>query len=373
MYKKLILSLLFGAVLVLAAGCSPALTPAPTQTPVPTLTATVPPTATMTPTAVPPTPTPTTPPDYQVSVWASYAGFLEMNVLRQQAGLIREVNFVWYQLTKAGNIQGSNANPAAVKELQDAGMRVMPAIQNGGFSPQAVHDRISEPEKRKQHVDDLVNIVMKENYDGLDIDYESMHAEDRDAFSAFIEELSAALHANGKLLSVTVHAKTSDEGTWEGPKAQDWKRLGAAADLFKIMTYDYSNGTGGPGPIAPISWVDEVLNFAATQVPAGKTYVGLPFYGYDYGSGSQKDVTWMSTQALITRQSAVILRDENGEAYFTYDSGGPHTVYFNDAQATQTKVKTILAAHPHLAGVAIWVLGGEDPQNWPALRTLFHK
>ena len=51
---------------------------------------------------------------------------------------------------------------------------------------------------------------------------------------------------------------------WSGPQAQDWQRLGAAVDFFKIMTYDFHYSTSEPGPIAPLAWVDEVLDFAAT-------------------------------------------------------------------------------------------------------------
>ena len=109
---------------------------------------------------------------------------------------------------------------------------------------------------------DIVKLVQENQFDGIDIDYEILDAADREAFSVFIEELGDALHEQGKLVSVTVHAKTDDLGPWGGTQAQDWARLGKAADEFKIMTYDFHNGASEAGSIAPIDWVSDVLRYA---------------------------------------------------------------------------------------------------------------
>lgn len=328
-----------------------------------------PPTPTATPTTVPTPPPPPRQPE--VTVWALQATYPEQTTLRTYAGLIREVNFVWFFLTGNNQITDHSTSATFVKELQSIGMRVVPAIQNSGFNPDHVHTMVSDPQARAAHIGELVEIVRAKGYDGMDIDYESLNLEDRDDFSLFIEELSLALHAEDKILSVTVHPKTTDEAGWEAARAQDWARLGAAADSFKIMVYDYSSGPGEAGPVAPVDWAEQVIQYALSLVPADKVYLGLPFYGYDYAVGTKRSVTWTSSQALIPRYNALVQRDESNEAWFTYESGGTHTVYFNDALATETKVKAVFAKYPDLAGVSIWVLGGEDPQNWTVLQQLF--
>lgn len=304
-------------------------------------------------------------------MWALQASYPEKNVLKAQADLIREVNFVWYFLVGANQVNGTNQNPEYVRQLQAQGTRVLPAIQNSQFIPEYVHTMVSDPQNRATHIAELVQIVNAEGYDGIDIDYESLYLKDRDAFSLFIEELSAALHSENKLLSVTVHPKTSDEAAWDAARAQDWPRLSAAADFFKIMVYDYSSAPGEAGPIAPVDWAQEVMDYAVSVAPAEKVYLGLPFYGYNYAAGGKRSLTWIGTQALMARYDAVLQRDANNEAWFTFESGGLHTVYINDALATKTKVTALFARHPDLAGVSIWVLGGEDPENWTVLRELF--
>jgi spore germination protein YaaH len=304
---------------------------------------------------------------YQVSIWATYTGTLEQQTLKRYAGLIDEVNFVWYTLRPGGKIEGSIQSREALAAARAAGLRVVPSIANQGFQRDVVLEAIEDPADRTRHVAALVALVEENDFDGIDIDYESLAAEDREVFSLFVEELAAALHARGRILSIAVHAKTDDAGTWGGPAAQDWARLGAAVDEFKIMTYDYHWSTSEAGPIAPLAWVDEVLTYAATVVPPEKTWLGVHFYGYDWVGSAAEGIEWQQVAKRIARSGAEVQRDEPGEAWFRYDDGR-HTVYFTDARSLAERLDFVFARHPNLGGIAIWRLGGEDPGNWPVIQ-----
>ncbi len=306
----------------------------------------------------------------EVHAWAPYFTALEKMTLEQNKDLIKELNFVWYQLEADGKISGVMQSPQGVGVARAYGMRVVPSIQNGGFDPKRVGAIVNDPAKRQAHIKDIVDIVLSNRYDGIDIDYESLHAADRDSFSTFIEELAAALHANGKLLSVTVHPKTDENGTWEGPRAQDWARLGKAADEFKIMVYDYSSGASKAGEIAPLGWAGDVLTYAATLVPPEKTFLGIPLYGYDWTGSAGQARDWIQATKTARQQDAEIKRSDSNEAWFTY-GGGTNTVYFNDALTMKTRLERLAAEHPDVAGIALWRLGNEDPANWTEIRNAF--
>ena len=301
------------------------------------------------------------------TIWAPYAGQLEIETLAANADLIREVNFFWYELGGDGQIVGGVKSQAALDQARALGLRVVPSIVNRGFSRDAVLAAIGTAETRQAHIDAIVALVQSNGYDGIDIDYESLNAEDREPFTQFIEELAVALHAEGKLLSIAVHAKTDDAGTWNGPAAQDWPRLGAAVDAFKIMTYDYHYGASAAGPIAPLSWIDAVLTYAATVVPPAKTYAGIHFYGYEWVGASGTGIEWREAVKRARQQGVTAQRDESGEAWFTYGEGR-FTVYYADAENLRVKLAALSATHRDLAGIAIWRLGGEDPENWAAIR-----
>ncbi len=282
----------------------------------------------------------------------------------------RRDQLFWYELARDGSIKGAVQSQYGMEMARSAGVRIVPSILNGGFDRARVAEIIHDPARRAQHIDAILALVMENDFDGIDIDYESLYPEDRDNFSLFIEELAAALHAEDKLLSMAVHAKTAEPGNWGGPQAQDWVRLGAAVDEFKIMVYDYHNGASEAGPIAPLAWADAVLTFAATQLPPEKTYLGVPVYGYRWTGSRGESLIWRQVNKLIEQSAPILQRDENGEAWFTLDTG--QTVYYHDAESMRVRLQTLLTAHPDLAGISIWSLGGEDPAIWPTIRQEMH-
>jgi spore germination protein YaaH len=314
---------------------------------------------------------------------------------------IHELSPTWYQLDASGD--GSinlyaGARDAALVEAAHAHSTLLIPLINDHYpgsipDPAPVSTMIHAPDRRAAHVATLVDEVVAHSYDGIDIDYESLKgAADRDAFSQFVEELAAALHAQGKLLSVTVHPKTGEPGTWDGPQAQDWTRIGAAADRFRVMTSAYHWAGSDPGPIAPLWWMEDVLRFAVSVVPPHRIYLGLHFYGYDWirselsspgskdqgpaeGTGSSaRSVVWEDVQALIETHAAVPQRRGRdgwmrpvAEPWFTYTDGlgQVHEVWYADGASVEARLE--LAGKYGLGGVAIWRLGGEDPATWSAI------
>jgi spore germination protein YaaH len=284
---------------------------------------------------------------------------------------LNEANFFWYEVQPDGSLRTfpGAEDTALLATARAHNLRVLPTIMNDFDGPR-VAALLADEETRTAHVSEVVALVQRMGYDGVDVNYEALPAEARDDLTVFIEDLAEALHRQGKLLSVTVHPKTDDKGTWDGPRAQDWPRLGAVVDEFKVMAYGYHWGTSSPGPLAPLDWVDAVLAYAEQAVPPGKVWVGLPFYGYDWVEQKGKGLVWATVDELIRRRRPATHRDpSSGELYFSYTIGEEqHNVYFPDAGAIALKVHRVRQAHPDIAGIAIWRLGGESPYFWSAIR-----
>lgn len=317
-----------------------------------------------------PTPQPRT---HQVSAWlpgdvgeAGHASF--------QANLktLDEINFFWYVLTGEGTI---NALPGAeddrlIRTARQAKLRIVPTVMNS-FDPNRVDAVIGDPARRAAHVQDLVNLVLQNNYDGLEIDYEGLHADARDSFSAFIEELAAALRQQKRILAIAVHPKTDPEGGWDGARSQDWVRLGRAVDEFKVMTYDYHWSTSTAGPISPPEWIDQVLSLAEQLVSPDKVWMGMPFYGYVWQENNGLGLTWKEMERRARLYNVQPTRDEaSAEMTFSYTTaqGEVFTAYYNDATSISTKLDVLIEKHPHIAGVCIWRLGDEDPAIWAEIQ-----
>lgn len=284
--------------------------------------------------------------------------------------ILDEISPFWYGTDGTGRLFGTR-NDDLVQLAHENNILVIPTVHNIG-SEASVEALLSNPQTRARHIQNIVDEVMGRNYDGFDIDYEALGRSMRPSFSAFIKDLAEALHSQGKKLTVAVHAKSSDFGGLGG--YQDWKVIGQYVDRLRIMTYDFSWRGGGPGPVSPLYWVQDVAKYAASVVDPGKVVIGVPFYGYSWPTnGNATALRWSDIEELIGKQNPTVnllqsdTRGRVDESHFTYNAGdGTRTVWFSTQNSLDSKLTLIQGMD--LAGIAIWQLGYEDPKNWEVIR-----
>jgi spore germination protein YaaH len=252
---------------------------------------------------------------------------------------------------------------ATVATARQHGIKVLGTMNNyaneaGGFEPKRVQKFLHDPALMERHVDALIALAQADGLDGLDVDYESLAAADRGAFTAFVQRLSAKARPLGLLIGIAVHPKESEPGTWGGPQAQDYAALGAVVDFFHVMTYDYSWATGSAGSVAPLAWVRGVGAFAATKMPKEKIEIGVNGYGYNWGPKGDT-LTWPKFIALQSKYGKAE-RDETSHELKIFYPGGE--AWMSDAETSRKKFE--IAQDLGVRGVAMWVLGQEDPKTW---------
>jgi spore germination protein len=304
-------------------------------------------------------------------------GSVNRQSFEANADILDEVSPFWYQPgARGGLLFGREARDQTLIELaRSKNVLVIPSVHNVVTGVDPVPGILSNPTIRSRHVQAIVDEVVTYGYDGMDIDYESLGSSLREEYTAFILELADALHAHGKLLTVAVHAKDCDRCGLGG--FQDWAAIGQVVDRLRIMTYDYHWRGGGPGPVAPVYWVERVANYAKSVVDPAKVIIGVPFYGYNWpadGSTPALGQTWDMIDDIISTYGLnvnVLERNESGavqENWITYStrSSGRRTVWFSTASGLDAKLR--LVQDLDLAGIAIWRLGGEDPRKWEVIR-----
>ncbi len=293
----------------------------------------------------------------------------------------------------------STAMTAALASLRGKGVKILPSITDGtGKGRMAA--TLDAPAKRAAHIQDIVDLVLRNGYDGIDLDYETFAYTDGSStwkdtkpdWTAFVNELSAALHAQGKLLSVTVPPQGASPGDYW---VYNYGGIAGAVDVLRIMAYDYS--VGSPGPIAPLPWVQKVAAAAVTMVPKSKVQLGIPVYGRNWYTGktgtcpvgqeiNDGSYSMTSGNALASLAEdgvapSQITRDAtSGELTVSYsityqgltakgkktDCTVSRKAYFADATSVADRVR--VARSLGLAGAALWTIGGESADQWPALR-----
>jgi len=293
----------------------------------------------------------------------------------------------WYQATGATTIVGhaGAGDQAVIDSLRAAGIKVLPTITET-MNASAMAALLGDPVQRAAHVQALVSLATGLGVDGIDLDYESMNfggtaaekAAVRTGFVSLVGELGAALNTQEMTLSVTVGPRRS--GTDLNWAVFDYAGIAGSADLVRIMTYDFHFRGGPPGPIAPLPWVRQVLDYAVTVIPAARIEVGVPLYGYDWQCATPTctEKATGTTATALTYQQAEALRVAKGAvrdwsatdaaASFSYtdELGQPHVVWYNDYESTQAKM-TLVGTY-RLAGLAFWAVGFEDTRQWAPLR-----
>lgn len=130
--------------------------------------------------------------------------------------------------------------------------------------------------------------------------------------------------------------------------------------------------------VAPLPNVRQVVEYALTEIPAEKIWLGVPNYGYDwplpFERGKTKATSLSSQQAvaLARRYGSDISYDETAQSpWFRYtgEDGVQHEVWFEDARSIQAKLALI--PEYGLVGAGYWNLMRPFPQNWRVLSSLY--
>jgi spore germination protein YaaH len=331
------------------------------------------------------------------------------------ADLIQEIMPFWYTLRYDGKTKKpvvvdvyKTANPSVpiatpLAALRSAGMTIIPTITDG-TDKAMLANLISKPVSRKQVVDAIVATVASQNYDGIDLDFEGFAFIDSPStwkatapnWVLFIKELSKALRAQNKMLSVTTPYVFNPAEKQKGYFVYAWAGIAPYIDRLRIMTYDYS--TSRPGPIGPIAWTEKTVKYAISIMPASKVYLGLPGYGKDWVTKVEgvcpanlakiitpkaKAGTFLMRDAanIAATYGAVPIYDEKfSEVTFSYkreytgqtSSGlsttctASRTAWHQNAQSFSERAK--LVAKYQLGGAAQWVIGQEEPLAMVAIR-----
>jgi hypothetical protein len=317
----------------------------------------------------------------------------------------------WYSLKSPTVIRDDyvSGNPSwpiadTVCLMRRAGLQVIPTMTDG-TDKLVLSGYLSNATTRTTIVKTIVDLVMKNNFDGIDLDYEGFAFVDGSAswsktaprWVAFIKELSVALRANNKLLSVSTPYLYNPNEAQKGYFVYSWADIASSIDRLRIMTYDYS--VAKPGPMGPLSWTEKTVKYAISVMPASKVYLGLPGYGRDWITsvkgkcptsappgliGGAKAATFRMNYAAAKAaiDGAVPIYDEKfGEATYNYTqsynglsaTGAStactvnRTVWYQNARSFADRMA--LVAKYRLGGAAMWTLGMEDAEATNQIRT----
>jgi spore germination protein YaaH len=305
-------------------------------------------------------------------------------------------------------------------------VRVIPTVM--WSNSDAMHAILRSAPLRVALEDRIVKLVKDNNYDGIDIDFEGKHADEKTYFATFLKGLYQRM--GKKMVTCDIESRTPLDSRYYGAEippdatiyANDFKAINKYCDRVKVMAYDQqgidlrlsaqaASSSELYAPVADPFWVRKVIALMSKDIKKNKLMLGVPTYGYEYdvtayaGNQYTYDILWTFNPGyaypLAAQYGVEPKRNGAGELYFTYtpnnlvSSTSPaaylggnsaslaatgaslyattysshltfRLVDWPDAQSIAGKAE--LASELGIRGIAIFKMdGGEDKGMWQAL------
>jgi len=214
--------------------------------------------------------------------------------------------------------------------------------------------------QRKALIADL--IAATKNYDGLNIDFESIPPRSGEAFLSFLRELKAGLPKD-KIFSIALYARTKTIPN----DVYDYEKIKPIVDKIFIMAYDERIGKDPPGPVSSIRWCRSVAEYAMRVIGEEKLIMGIPFYGRAWEEKNHHvALIYSSTEKLIETYKVKEIRREKGIPTFDYVANLNVKVYFDDEHSISTRMEMYKSMK--IKAIGFWRIGQETPKVWEIIK-----
>ncbi|HMG08038.1 MAG TPA: glycosyl hydrolase family 18 protein [Mucilaginibacter sp.] len=269
-----------------------------------------------------PTPSPNANPR-SLGTSAIPTGFKVVGYMPSWAGAVNQVqysklthiNYAFVIPTSSGGLGAIDNIPklqSLVSTAHANGVKV--SISIGGWNDgndSGFESLAASSGSRTNFVNNIVNMVNQYNLDGADIDWE--YPDDgasSNNYSTLMQQLSTALHNQGKLLTAAVIS---------GDGSSIQSNVFGYVDFLNLMAYDGEGSNHSPYSLASSS----LSYWLGRGLPKAKAILGVPFYGREpytsysdilAGGGSPNSDTWngIGYNGIPTIQSKTTLALNQG-------------------------------------------------------------
>jgi GH18 family chitinase len=248
----------------------------------------------------------------------------------------------------SGNVIVSGATNAnvttVVTKAHSSNVKVCLSIGGAGAPGANYTAALGNASSMTNFINNLVQYTLTYNLDGIDVDIEGDVLDGTQVtaaqYESFVTQLATALHAQGKVMSAAL-------ADWFGSFVTN--TAAAQYDFIGIMSYDGAiPGTGDlPGPHASYDMMltDYAYWHITKGVLASKINMGVPFYGYGWGTYSQYSAG-VNYATIVANYPGAQNTDSIGS--------DPNAIYYNGIPTIQAKTAY---SSQNGSGIMIWELG----------------
>ncbi|OMO90944.1 hypothetical protein COLO4_18759 [Corchorus olitorius] len=296
-----------------------------------------------------------------------------------------DLNSQTYQVTISSANQAQFSTFTKTVQQKNPSVKTLLSIGGGSSDPSAFASMASQPSFRKSFIDSSISIARSYDFHGLDLDWEyPSDATQMTNLGLLLNEWRAAVNsestATGKpklFLSAAVF-RNSDYYTLNYP----FQAVKNDLDWINVMAYDFygpgwSNVTGPPAalynPGTQVSGDYGITTWIQSGIPANKTVLGFPFYGYAWRlvNANNNGFFAPTSGAALTPDGSIgygqilsFISDNNATKVYNstlvsnYCYSGTTWIGYDDVQSITAKVS--YAKGKALLGYFAWHVGADS-------------
>ena len=231
---------------------------------------------------------------------------------------------------------------AFVTRAHDQGVKVIASI--GGAAESDLIRAKLEPGTIDAYVEELAGFLEKFDLDGVDVDIEGGEVDE--TYGPLVTKIAARIRPQGKIISAAV-------AQWFQDRVVDDALF--CFDFINEMSYDAAGGWSDPGEHAARSFARSRASYwtAERMYPADRVVIGVPFYGYCWGSGCPRDGSQIPFRQIANLYPDMV------DADWVIDEEKDVEINFNGIDTLEYKSEFA----KNYGGIMIWDMSQDDSQG----------
>lgn len=304
-------------------------------------------------------------------VWDYYSEYVNAPVRTESIPGINVVSPSFFSLKNSEGVSiidnAARGGEDYIRWAKNNGYKVWAMFSNNSMKS-VTSQILNSYELRTEMIEKIIELAVKYQVDGINVDFENMNMADKSMYSRFIIELAPRLREYGIVTSVDV---TAPDGSENWSLCFDRDVLANAADYMVFMAYD-QHGTSSTkaGTVAGYDWVElNIKKFLGQEAVAKeKIILGMPLYTRLWRTDSNGKLTSsvinMNKIDQTLPSDASKTWDENTKQYYVEYSNGRYKYQMWIEDVNSIKEKLNLINQYELAGGAFWEKDRETDDIW---------
>jgi spore germination protein YaaH len=253
----------------------------------------------------------------------------------------------WLALEPGGRF-AYNARDPFTTGLTARGARLVPVLADPGH---LAGELLANGPLRRRLTVRLAVALRALGARGVVLDWRDLPPTARMPYAVFLHELRLALGPRAQIVATVPPVRTM-RAVRTG--AYDLRALARPARIL-VLAWNQHGPRSEPGPVASLAFWKQTLRTVLRVAPRSRVLMGVPTWGWRWSAGAGAGAEQASQAQLFPEASETAMQRPYGAR------AGARAWVESDRSV---QLKLLVARQARIAGVALWIRGGESSATW---------